>query len=56
MEFRKPCGSAIMYSSGKVVIVECKSVTDGTTLAKKLSRILARIGIQNRVSNFKYYD
>lgn len=56
MRFRKPAGTAMIYKTGKVVIVGCKSIEDGRRLANKLGRLLQRIGIPNQVSKIKVHN
>lgn len=56
MKFRKPVGTAMMYKTGKVVIVGCKSIRDSRRLAAKLGRLLLRIGIPNEVTHFKVHN
>ena len=56
MKFRKPAGTAMMYKTGKVVIVGCKSINHCKALAAKLGRLLNRIGIHCQVSKFKVHN
>lgn len=55
MQLRKPRGTALIFSSGKVVCTGTKTIEDSLKASRRFGRIIQNAGFDVKFSNFQVY-